>query len=230
MVKDFLSYAVGCIFGRYSPEKPGLILANANSTFEEYEKLLPDRKYSADDDGCVLLVTEYAHKDGTLAEKFKGFLKFTFGEENYRNNLSFIEQTLDCSVEEYFSKQFFKDHWKRYGGRPIYWLFSSPKGSFKALIYMHRYHPDTVGKLLRDYFTPYRSNIERNYQILASQQDGTLSAKDLKTKNLLGKQLVELNEYENEVLRPLVNKRISIDLDDGVLANYQLFGKALKNE
>ena len=136
-------------------------------------------------------------------------------------------------IRKYFTKDFFNDHVKRYKKRPIYWLFSSPKGSFNALIYMHRYRPDTVSVVRNEYLREFISKLEAERARLeklsddpdASQSQRTKALKDIVT---VSKQLEELNEWEREVVFPLAQTKIGIDLDDGVKRNYPLFGAALK--
>jgi hypothetical protein len=152
--------------------------------------------------------------------------------------LAFIEQALNLkgkrnySLREYFLGEFYADHVKRYKKRPIYWLFSSPKGSFNALIYLHRYRPDTVSvvlKYLRDYREKLRTEKERHASVsinpASSQGDKT---KALKEVDRLAKVLTELADYERDVLYPLATEQKAIDLDDGVKVNYLKLGAALK--
>jgi len=142
-------------------------------------------------------------------------------------------EALGKDIRRYFLTNFYTDHVKRYKKRPIYWMFSSPKGSFNALIYMHRYRPDTVSVVLNDYLREFRSKLEAHKDRLralgvsanASQSEKTKALKDVEKVN---KQIAEIDEYERDVLYPLATKRFEIDRDDGVKANYPKFGKALK--
>ena len=236
-ITEFISYAVGCMFGRYALEKPGLILANQGETFEDYLKAIPEPSFPADDDNVIpMLYGEWFTDD--ISERFKTFLKLTFGTENYDENLSFIESALGkkgkpLKIRDYFLKEFYTDHVKRYKKRPIYWMFSSPKGSFNALIYMHRYRPETASIVLNDYLREFRTKLSArldNEQALAAD---TSASKTDKTKALnetekLKKMLNELEDWERDVLFPLASEKVAIDLDDGVKHNYPLFGKALK--
>ena len=136
-------------------------------------------------------------------------------------------------IRDYFLKEFYNDHVKRYKKRPIYWLFSSPKGSFNALIYLHRYRPDTVSVVLNDYLRDFNSKLTARKSHLehvsvsgnASAAEKTKALKDIEN---LKKVLVELADYERDVLYPLATRQLEIDLDDGVKHNYGLFGSALK--
>lgn len=236
-MKEFISYAVGCMFGRYSLDKPGLILANQGETADDYLAKVPDPTFEPDDDNVIPILDEGWFIDD-ITERFRKFLKVTFGEEHYEENLRFIEEALGKKgkrqeVRDYFLKDFYPDHLKRYKKRPIYWLFTSPKGSFNALIYMHRYRPDTVSVVLNDYLREFRTKLSARKEHLeqvsisasASPKEKTQALKDLEK---LRKVIDELDEYERETLYPLATKQIAIDLDDGVKVNYLKFGDALK--
>jgi len=231
-MKEFISYAVGCMFGRYSLDKPGLILANQGESIADYHRQIPESTFPADDDNVIPLLDGDWFTDD-ISERFFEFLKVTFGNEHYQENLAFIEQTLGKDIRKYFLKDFYTDHLKRYKKRPIYWLFSSSKGSFNALIYMHRYRADTVSIILNDYLREFRTKLSARVDHLQSVEASADASKIEKTKalkeiNKLNKMLVEMEEYEREVLYPLATKQIEIDLDDGVKVNYAKFGSALK--
>jgi type II restriction/modification system DNA methylase subunit YeeA len=236
-MREFISYAVGCMFGRYALEKPGLILANQGETFADYLKHVPEPSFPADDDNVIpMLDGEWFTDD--ISERFKTFLKLTFGTDNYDENLSFIESALGkkgkpLAIRNYFLKEFYTDHVKRYKKRPIYWLFASPKGSFNALIYMHRYRPETVGIVLNDYLRNFKTKLAARLDnetalSIDANADGPAKTKALKEVEKLKKMLVELENWEREVLFPLASEKLAIDLDDGVKHNYPRFGKALK--
>ena len=174
-----------------------------------------------------------------ITERFRKFLRVTFGEEHYEENLRFIEQSLNIkdkrnySIRDYFLGEFYNDHVKRYKKRPIYWLFSSPKGSFNALIYMHRYRPDTVSVVLNEYLREFRSKLvshKNHLEAVSRSESASQSEKTraLKETEKVAKMINEIEEYEREVLYPLATRQIEIDLDDGVKVNYQKFGSALK--
>lgn len=233
-MREFLSYAVGCMFGRYSLDEPGLILANQGETLEDYLKRVPAPSFMPDDDNVIPLIDfdgDWFEDD--ITERFKQFLKVTFGEQHYQENIAFIEDAIGKSIKKFFVKDFYADHVKRYKKRPIYWLFSSPKGTFNALIYMHRYTPSTVSVVLNEYLREFRTKLEARrdnceqitISASASQKEKTQA---LKLKDKLTKAIEEVNDYEREILYPLAGQNISIDLDDGVKHNYPLFGKALK--
>ncbi|WP_370209063.1 BREX-1 system adenine-specific DNA-methyltransferase PglX [Pararhodobacter marinus] len=151
---EFLSYAVGCMFGRYSLDAPGLILANQGERLEDYlarlaERGIPEPRFMPDADNVIPVLDGDWFADD-ITERFRLFLRVTFGEAHFRENLRYVEEALGKDIRKYFTKDFYADHVKRYKKRPIYWMFSSPKGTFNALIYMHRYRADTVSVLLND--------------------------------------------------------------------------------
>lgn len=161
--KDLVSYAVGCMFGRYSLDMPGLVLADQGDTLVKYLAEVPSPSFVPDADN-VLPVLSDAWFEDDVVERFREFLKVSFGEEHFDENLRFIEEALGKDVRKYFVQDFYKDHVQRYKKRPIYWMFSSPKGSFNALIYMHRYNPSTVSTVLNEYLREYRAVGSRTHQ------------------------------------------------------------------
>jgi len=231
-MRDLVSYAVGCMFGRYAIEEPGLIMANQGETIEDYLKRIPEPSFPADDDNVIPMLDGDWFTDD-ITERFREFLRIAFGEEHYDENLRFVEQALGKDLRKYFLKDFYNDHVRRYKKRPIYWLFSSPKGSFNALIYMHRYQPHTVGTVLeylrdfKDEKLQARKNHLEAVSISAGASPGD-KTKALKEIEKINKILAELDDYERDVLYPLATEQVEIDLDDGVKANYPKFGDALK--
>lgn len=236
-MREFISYAVGCMFGRYALDKPGLVLANQGETIEDYRRLVPNSRFEADADNVIpMLDGEWFADDVT--ERFRQFLRVTFGDEHYDENLAFIEQALNVkgkrnyTLRDYMLGEFYTDHVKRYKKRPIYWLFSSPKGTFNALIYLHRYRPDTASVVLQ-YLREFRAKLAARQSTLeqvlinpaTSQAEKTRANKEIDT---LKKQLIELQDYENDTLYPLATAQVAIDLDDGVKVNYLKLGAALK--
>ncbi|MDV6034410.1 MAG: BREX-1 system adenine-specific DNA-methyltransferase PglX [Phycisphaera sp. RhM] len=239
-MREFISYAVGCMLGRYSLDKPGLILANQGETADDYRQQIPEPTFAPDEDNVIPLLDGDWFTDD-ISERFKEFLKVTFGTEHYEENLTFLENALypdnltgkkRKTIRDYFLKEFYNHHIKLYKKRPIYWLFSSPKGTFNALIYLHRYRPDTVSTVLQ-YLRDFRDKLAHrmdHQQMVADSGGSTKSeqTKALKEVTAIKKQLKELEDYERDTLFPLAQKKIEIDLDDGVKHNYPLFGKALK--
>lgn len=237
-ISELVSYAVGCMFGRYALDKPGLILANQGETIEDYLKQIPEPSFPADDDNVIPMLDGDWFTDD-ITERFRQFLRVAFGEEHYEENLRFVEQGLNIkgkrnySIRDYFLKEFYADHVKRYKKRPIYWLFSSPKGSFNALIYMHRYQPHTVGTVLeylRDFKNEKLQARKNHLEAVSISARATQSEKTKALKEIekINKILAELDDYERDVLYPLATEQVEIDLDDGVKANYPKFGAALK--
>jgi type II restriction/modification system DNA methylase subunit YeeA len=231
-MKDFISYSIGCMFGRYSLNKPGLILANQGETTQDYYKHIPQPSFPPDEDN-VIPILEAGWFNDDITERFKKFLRVTFGDEYYEENLAFIENAIGRDIRSYFLKDFYGEHVKMYKNRPIYWLFSSPNGSFNALIYMHRYRPDTVSVVLNDYLREYvrKLNSHKAHLEQVSLRTGGSQAENAKATreiNALNKILAELKDYEDEVLYPLATRQIQIDLDDGVKVNYAKFGKAVR--
>ena len=234
VMTQFMSYAVGCMFGRYSLDKEGLILANQGETLEDYltkiEKTEDTVSFLPDDDNIIPILDDEWFEDDIVG-RFYEFLKVSFGAENFEQNLAFVEECLGKDIRKFFVKDFYTDHVKRYKKRPIYWQFSSPKGSFNVLIYMHRYTPDTLNQILNGYLKEYREKLNTQVEQLdhlietGSSSEQTKSAKQKDKLKLL---LLELQEYERDVLYPLATERIAIDLDDGVLVNYNKFGTAIK--
>ena len=232
-IKEFISYAVGCMMGRYSPEKPGLILANQGSTVDDYFNILDNKESNLIDfDGVLPILDEEWFVDDIVTQ-FKNFVAFIFGKENLTANMDFIEAVLGKDIRKYFVKDFYKEHIQRYKKRPIYWLFSSPKGSFNALIYLHRYTPDTVSIILNEYLRELMTKISTRIKHLIEENNRTDISNADKTRNLkqidkYTAQLAELEDYERDVIFPLAQQKIAIDLDDGVKVNYCKFGAALK--
>lgn len=235
-MREFISYAVGCMFGRYSLNQPGLILANQGETLDDYLRQVSQPRFMPDNDNVIPLLDGDWFTDD-ITGRFREFLRVTFGDEHYEENLRFIETALGkkdkpLAIRDYFLKEFYTDHVKRYKKRPIYWLFSSPKGSFNALIYLHRYRLDTASIVLQ-YLRDFRSKLvsERDHQeqmsISPSASQGE-KTKALKMIEELKKTLVELDDYERDTLYPLATRQVALDLDDGVKVNYLKLGDALK--
>lgn len=228
---EFLSYAVGCLFGRYSLDAPGLILANQGETLADYLARVPEPSFMPDEDNVIPVLSGDWFADD-IVDRFRKFLRVTFGDEHFRENLAFIEAQIG-DIRRYFTKSFYDDHVKRYKKRPIYWMFASPKGTFQALIYMHRYRPDTVSVLLNDYLREFIRKLEGERERLEKLSDDPLATQTQRTRALkevatVAKQIAELEEWERDVIFPLAQAKIEIDVDDGVKRNYPLFGAAVK--
>ena len=226
-VKSFMSYAVGCMFGRYSLKEEGLIYAGGEWDSSKYETFLPDN------DNCIPITDEEYFSDDIVG-RFTEFVKTVYGADTLEENLDFIANALgnkgDTSreiIRNYFLKDFYTDHLKVYQKRPIYWLFDSGKqNGFKALIYMHRYDADTVGRVRTDYLHQAQKYVETAMQSAQYTIDNASSAseksKATKAVTKYTKQLAEMKIYD-EAIAHIANKRIEIDLDDGVKINYEKF-------
>lgn len=231
-VAEFLHYAVGCMFGRYSLDAPDLILANQGEGVEEYLTRVPEPSFAPDRDNVIPVLDADWFADD-IVTRTRDFLRVTFGEAKVRENLAFIEKALGKDLRRWFTKDFFDYHVRRYKKRPIYWMFSSPKGSFNALIYMHRYRPDTVSVVLNQYVREFihKLEVERaRLEKLAVDPAATPAqqTKAQKETATVIKQIAELTEWERDVVYPMAQQKIAIDLDDGVKRNYSLFAGALK--
>jgi len=227
---QLFSYSVGCMFGRYSLDKTSLILANQGETLQDFLMHVPTPTFMPDEDNIIpVLDGEWFTDD--IVGRFKAFLKVAFGNEHFEENLKYLEDTIGKDIRKYFVKDFYTDHIKRYKKRPIYWMFSSPKGHFMALIYMHRYKPDLCSKLLTDYLQTFIHKLERASQNKISESlREDLSARDRTAANKESDRfegmIKDCKEYA-QTLYAVATKKIEIDLDDGVKVNYQKFKEVL---
>lgn len=225
VVKELISYAVGCMFGRYSLDKPGLILASQGETLDDYHAQIPNPSFGPDADN-VIPVTETDCFEDDIVTRFRRFLTVAFGKENLAANIAYIEQVLGESICKYFVNDFYNDHVKMYSNRPIYWQYSSQtnnKGSFKALVYLHRYTPKTTNVVL-NYLRDYANKIAD----IADSLEHSNRAADQKQATKLRKAVLECKDYEDQTMYPLATRNLEMDLDDGVLVNYLRMGKALR--
>ena len=226
VVKELISYAVGCMFGRYSLDKPGLILASQGETLDDFHAQIPNPSFEPDEDN-VIPVTETDCFEDDIVTRFRRFLSVAFGKENLAANIAYIEQVLGKSIRKYFVNDFYNDHVKMYSNRPIYWQYSSQtnnKGSFKALVYLHRYTPKTTNVVL-NYLRDYTGKIAD----IADGLERSDRTADQKQAVKLRKAVLECKDYEDQTLYPLATRNLEIDLDDGVLVNYLRMGKALRS-
>ena len=226
VVKELISYAVGCMFGRYSLDKPGLILASQGETLDNYHVQVPNPSFEPDVDN-VIPVTETDCFEDDIVTRFRRFLAVAFGKENLAANIAYIEQVLGKSIRKYFVNDFYNDHVKMYSNRPIYWQYSSQtnnKGSFKALVYLHRYTPKTTNVVL-NYLRDYTGKIAD----IADSLERSDRTADKKQAAKLRKAVLECKDYEDQTLYPLATRNLEMDLDDGVLVNYLRMGKALRS-
>jgi len=234
-VAAFLSYAVGCMMGRYSLDKPGLMLADAGDSVEEYlakvGRSADELTYPPDEDGIVPVLDGEWFEDDIVA-RTRDFLRATFGAATLEENLHFIEESLGKDLRKYFLTDFYKDHLQTYKKRPIYWMFQSPKRGFQCLAYLHRYTKDTANRVLNRYLRDYLGKLEArldylNHLLASESTPAREKTKAQKETDALRKTLRECQEWERAVLLPLAQQRVEIDLDDGVRVNYLKLGPAL---
>ena len=226
-VKSLVSYGVGCIMGRYSTFAPGLILADAKQTVDDFREKVPGAEFLPDEDAIAPVLDGEWFGDDIVAQ-FRKWLEVTYGRETLEENVRFIEGALGKDLRKYFVKDFYKDHCATYqvtgsGKRPIYWMFASPKGGFQAIVYMHRFTPSTVGQILTGYLREYREKLNASIGVL----DQSDRAADNRQADKYRAVVKELDAWERDVIYPLANERIDIDLDDGVKKNYNKFPRAL---
>lgn len=243
-IAELIFYSVSCMMGRYSLNREGLVYAHSGN--EGFKELAVEGAYNtfpADDDGIIPLASEDWLFDDDASTRFKEFVKTVWGDENLQENLEFVAESLclhalkpvkgesaNDTVRRYFSKQFFKDHCKTYKKRPIYWLFSSGKEkAFECLVYLHRYNEGTLSRMRTEYVTPLMGKFDAQHTLLSEQQiqaTGTEARRIEKELKTLDKKQAELRTFD-EQLKHYAEKRITLDLDDGVKANYGKFGNLL---
>ncbi|MCP9899311.1 BREX-1 system adenine-specific DNA-methyltransferase PglX [Cyanobium sp. Cruz CV13-4-11] len=231
-IAALLSYATGCMMGRYSLAHPGLILANAGDTLENYDanvgKCTGDLSFQPDRDGIIPVLDGEWFEDDIVARS-REFLRVCFPASSLNTDLAFIETSLGKDLRKYFCTDFYKDHLQTYKKRPIYWLVQSPagpaKGGFACLIYLHRYTKDTLNLVLNNYFRPYLQKLEaRQAQLGLDQLNDAIPSRDRtaarKEAEKITKVLKDCQAWEQDSLLPLAQQRIELDLDDGVKVNY----------
>lgn len=227
-IKRLLSYAVGCMMGRYSLDKPGLVYALAgNEGFDPGQY----KTFPADPDGILPLTElDWGFADDPV-KRVEEFVSVAWPKEHLTENLQFIEDGLGEPVRKYLATGFYKDHLRWYKRRPIYWLFSSGKQrAFQCLVYLHRYHEGTLARMRTEYVIPLQGRIAARIEQLENEKNNAKSASRRnqiqKEIDKLVKQQTELRNYD-EVLRHMADQRIKLDLDDGVKVNYGKFGDLL---
>jgi type II restriction/modification system DNA methylase subunit YeeA len=231
-IAELVSYATGCMMGRYSLDQPGLILADSRDSQAEqlaaYEvkvgKPLSEVQFKPDPDGIIPVLDGEWFEDDIVA-RTREFLEVTFPESTVTENLRFIEESLGKDVRKYFCSEFYKDHLQTYKKRPVYWMVQSPKKGFACLIYLHRYTKDTLNQVLNNYFRPYLQKLEaRLAQLGLDQLNDGLPTRERtaarKEAEKITKVLKECQAWEQDSLLPLAQQRIELDLDDGVKVNY----------
>lgn len=224
-IVSLVSYAVGCMFGRYSLDVDGLAYAGGEWDESKYKTFIPD------EDNCIPITDEEYFKDDIVG-LFCAWLKKVYGEDTLGENLDFIANALGNKgktsrevIRNYFLTDFIKDHIKTYQKRPIYWLFDSGKqNGFKALVYMHRWNADTIGNVRVEYLhriqRVYEKEITRMQEIIDNSHDNKEISNATKRKEKLQKQIKGTKDYDAKIAH-LALSRIDIDLDDGVKVNYE---------
>ncbi len=235
-VAAFLSYVTGCMMGRYSLDRPGLILADSRESQpphlaayeEKVGKPLSEVQFKPDPDAIIPVLDGEWFEDDIVA-RTREFLEVTFPESTVTENLRFIEESLGKDIRKYFCSEFYKDHLQTYKKRPIYWMVQSPagpsRGGFACLIYLHRYTKDSLNQVLNNYFRPYLQKLEaRLAQLGLDQLNDDLPTRERtaarKEAEKITKVLKECQAWEQDALLPLAQQRIELDLDDGVKVNY----------
>ena len=229
-IKSLISYAVGCMFGRYSVDVEGLCYAGGEWDASKYKTIIPD----ADN---IIPICDDDYFDDDIVGRFVDFVRKVYGEETLEENLRFVSDALGGSgsprqvIRNYFLKDFYSDHLKVYQKRPIYWLFSSgKKNGFKALIYMHRYKPDLLARMRTEYVHEQQERYRTQLHMLEDSIEKASPSDRVKMNKQIAKfkeQELELQQYE-EKIHHLADQMISIDLDDGVKVNYAKFQDVLE--
>jgi len=231
IIEQFISYSIGCMFGRYSIDKKGLILANRNENIKDFISNFSYQSFLPDVDNIIPFLDEELFEDDIVG-RFKEFLKITFNEEHFQENLDFIADAIGWTekrsseevIRNYFLNSFYKHHCQMYKKRPIYWMFTSgKKKAFNALIYMHRYNKELLAKMRIDYLHKLQEKLEIKRSMIdiesLSGKEKTDAMKQIKD---IDEKLEELKDYD-EILKDKADQFIEIDLDDGVKVNYAKF-------
>ena len=232
LLKELVSFSLGCMMGRYSLDQPGLILADARDSQaaqlaayeEKVGKPIGEVQFKPDSDGIIPVLDGEWFEDDIVARS-REFLQVCFPASSVNTDLAFIETSLGKDIRKYFCTDFYKDHLQTYKKRPLYWMVQSPKKGFACLIYLHRYTKDTLNLVLNNYFRPYLQKLEaRLAQLGLDQLNDDLPARERtaarKEADKISKVLKECQAWEQDALLPLAQQRIELDLDDGVKVNY----------
>ena len=229
-IKSLISYAVGCMFGRYSVDVEGLCYAGGEWDASKYKTITPDSDN-------IIPICDDDYFDDDIVGKFVDFVRKVYGEETLEQNLRFVADALGGKgtsrevIRNYFLGGFYDDHVKVYQKRPIYWLFSSgKKNGFKALIYMHRYQSDLLARMRTDYVHEQQERYRTQLQMLEISAQSAAPSDRVKLNKQITKlkdQALEIQKYE-EKIHHLADQMISIDLDDGVKVNYAKFQDVLE--
>lgn len=226
IAKQLISYAVGCMLGRYRLDKLGLHIAHPEPTAEETAPYtFNGQQWNIDEDGILPLMPSDTDFADNATVMFKRWLVVAFGEDTLVDNLNCVEAALGKSLDDYFVKDFWKDHKKMYQNRPIYWLFSSKKGAFQCLAYMHRMNAYTAERIRTKYLLPHIEWLVQQ-QTEMETNAANLNARERKQLDSITRQIAECREYHDR-LHTVADEQIAFDLDDGVVVNYGKFGDVL---
>ena len=238
VIVSLISYAVGCMFGRYSLDVDGLVLANQGDGIAEYLAKMPDPEHVTfmPDKDAILPITDSEYFQDDIVARFVEFVRVAYGDDTLEENLQFVADALGGKgtarevIRSYFLKEFFADHCKTYKKRPIYWLFDAgKKNGFKALTYIHRYTPDLLARLRTDYVHELQDRYETQLKLLNDEEQSASASK----KAALNKRIKKLRDQQAEIavfeekVHHLADQMIAIDLDDGVKVNYAKFQDVL---
>ena len=244
--RELISWAIGVTMGRYSVDVPGFVLADQASTLDDFRARVAEPRLQPDDDG-IIPVTGGAFDDDA-SRRVKAVLRVVFGASDLGDNIEFVTRCLavksgsntaefvppvipadpERALEDYMAKSFAADHQRDYSGRPVYWSLESPKGTFRALIYLHRYIPDTVGQVLTKYAAPFVDRLKAESEAVGRERDAVMGddrkadrarARIDKKRSEIDAKVAEVQGYIDSVLQPLAQRRIHLDLDDGVRIN-----------
>lgn len=244
--RELISWAIGVTMGRYSVDVPGLVLADQASTLDDFRARVAEPRLQTDDDG-IIPVTGGAFDDDA-SRRVKAVLRVVFGASDLGDNIEFLTRCLavkpgsntaefvppvipadpEQALEDYMAKSFAADHQKDYSGCPVYWSLESPKGTFRALIYLHRYTPDTVGQVLTKYAAPFVDQLKAESEAVGRERDAVKGndrksdrerARIDKKRSEIDTKVAEVQGFIDSVLQPLAQRRIHLDLDDGVRIN-----------
>ena len=244
--RELISWAIGVTMGRYSVDVPGIVLADQASSLDDFRARVADSRLEPDDDG-IIPVTGGAFDDDA-SRRVKAVLRVVFGAADLGDNIEFLTRCLavkpgsttaefvppvipadpEQALEDYMAKSFAADHQKEYSGRPVYWSLESPKGTFRALVYLHRYTPDTVGQVLTKYAAPFVDRLKVESEAIGRERDAVIGddrksdrerARIDKRRAEIDAKIAEVQGYIDSILQPLAQRRIHLDLDDGVRIN-----------
>lgn len=222
IVRQLLSYAVGCIMGRYSVDHPGLILASQGQRAEHFYQTVPAPAFKPDEDGLAPIINGPNPFPDNVTDRIVEWVKVTFGEATHIENLNYLRSALDKDISDFFAKDFYAFHKRMYSNRPIYWLFTSKKGCFQCLAYMHRMDPYSPGHIRTRYLLPYMDFLKQEVAKMESDAS-SLSTQERKQMEAMRKQIKECDEYHGR-LHHVADAQQTIDLDDGVMVNYAKMG------